>query len=98
MKTTYTPHPIDASDVVLPEELISLTSLLASNVHDQWSLARIKDGWSYGPQRNDEKKETPCLVPYEELPESEAEYDKITAMNTLKIILKLGYKIETIDK
>ena len=98
MKTTYTPHPIDTSDVVLPEELISLTSLLASIVHDQWSLARIKDGWSYGPQRNDEKKETPCLVPYEELPKSEAEYDKITAMNTLKIILKLGYKIEKIDK
>lgn len=34
-----------------------------------WSLNRMDEGWTYGPVRNDEKKEAPCIVPYEELPE-----------------------------
>ncbi len=39
-------------------------------------------------------KNNPCLVPYEELTEEEKEYDRKTAMETLKLILTLGYKIE----
>lgn len=36
----------------------------------------------------------PCLIPYEELPEVEKAYDRDTALGTLKLILKLGFKIE----
>ena len=45
---------------------------------------QIAEGWRYGPCRDDEKKLTPCLVPYGELPEVEKEYDRITALETLK--------------
>ena len=54
---------------------------------------RIKQGWKYGEQRNDELKTHPCLVPYEELPEEEKEYDRNTSIGTLKLIMKLGLKI-----
>lgn len=54
----------------------------------------MAEGWTWSPERNDAKKENPCLVPYEELPDSEKEYDRNTAIETLKLILSLGYRIE----
>ena len=90
---TYTPHPIDTSDVELPQQLIDLGEQIAKNVHDVWSLGRINEGWTYGPERNDAEKKHPCLVPYEELPESEKDYDRNTAQETLRLIMKLGFEI-----
>ena len=73
--------------------MLALCEQLAENVHDVWAIGRIEQGWTYGPVRDDAKKETPCLVPYNELPESEKEYDRNTAMETLKLIIKMGYSI-----
>ena len=92
----YTPNPIDTSGIVLNSELLDLTEAIAKNVHEVWAEGRIKDGWTYGETRDDVKKTTPCLVPYEELPESEKEYDRNTAMETLKFITAMGYKIDKI--
>lgn len=92
----YNPNPIDTSTINLPNDLLELTEKIAENVHEVWSQNRIKDGWKYGEVRNDARKETPCLVPYNELPESEKEYDRNTALETLKLIIKLGYDIRKI--
>ncbi len=89
----YIPHPIDTSDVSLPVELLDLTELIAKNVHEIWSSGRLAEGWTYGPVKDGEKKETPLLVPYEELSEEEKSYDRNTAMETLKLITKLGFRI-----
>lgn len=90
----YQPKPIDTSHVRLPEELLELTELIARNVHENWAVGRIAEGYVYGETRDDKKKTTPCLVPYEQLSESEKEYDRVTAMETLKLITALGYRIE----
>lgn len=90
----YNPKPIDTSDVALPEELLSLTEKIAENVHDVWAVGRISEGWTYGETKDAEKKTTPLLVPYGELPESEKEYDRNTALETVKLIIKMGYHIE----
>ena len=90
---TYTPQPIDTSDVVLPKGLEQLVERMSENVHDVWAETRIKQGWTFGSERNDEKKTHPCLVPYNDLPEEEKEYDRNTSIGTLKLILKLGFKI-----
>ena len=92
-KTTYNPRPIDTSAVELPANITSLTEQLASNTHDVWARARIEQGWSFGPNRDDAAKKHPCLVAYEDLPETEKEYDRRTAIETLKLILALGYQI-----
>ena len=89
----YTPKPVDISDVELDSSLMELVEVMAKNVHDVWAETRIKDGWRYGETRNDERLEHPCLIPYEELPDSEREYDRNTAIGTLKFIHKLGFKI-----
>lgn len=94
MKETYCPQPINTEGIELPEELIELREKIAENVHDIWAQQRIQQGWSYGEVRDDEQKHHPCLVPYNELPESEKEYDRNTAMETLKLIIKLNWKIE----
>ena len=90
----YTPKPIDTSGVELPADLLELTEKIAENVHENWSAGRIADGWTYGEERDDKKKTTPCLIPYAELPEIEKEYDRVTALQSLKLIIALGYKIE----
>lgn len=93
MNTKYTPKPIDTKRVELPEELSALAEEIAKNVHEVWSQNRINDGWSYGDKRDDNDKKHPCLVAYEELPESEKEYDRATSQETIKLILKLGFEI-----
>lgn len=90
----YHPAPMDTSSVELPEELTALTEEIAKNVHEVWAQNRIKEGWNYGPERNDELKLTPCLVAYEDLPEVEKDYDRNTALSTLKLIYKLGFEIK----
>ncbi len=93
MNKDYTPHPIDTSDIELSEDLKQLIEMMARNVHEIWSMGRINDGWVYGPERNDALKQHPCLVDYDELPEREKAYDRNSAVETLKLILKLGWKI-----
>jgi hypothetical protein len=90
---SYKPQPIDTSAVSLSRELQDLTQLLAKNAHDIWARQRLADGWRYGPARNDTKKEHPCLIAYDELPEAEKIYDRNTAMETIRVILSLGYGI-----
>ena len=90
----YTPHPIDTTGIELSNELMQLVEQLARNVHENWAQGRINEGWTYGPKRNDALKQHPCLIEYDNLPESEKEYDRKTAMETLKLILKLGWVIE----
>lgn len=94
MKQPYTPHPIDTSDVKLSDELQELVEQMARNVHENWALGRLNDGWTLGPERNDALKQHPCLVEYDELSESEKDYDRQTAVATLKLIMKLGWSIK----
>lgn len=89
----YVPKPLVLTDVELSEDLMSLAETMARNVHEQWAATRIEQGWRYGSERSDSRKEHPCLVPYEELDESERIYDRNSAIGTLKLITRLGYDI-----
>ena len=90
---TYNPQPIDLSKIELPEELNELREALAENAHDVWAVERIAQGWSYGVKRDDDKKETPCMVPYSQLPESEKKFDRDMAESSLKLVKAVGYDI-----
>ena len=93
MDRSYQPNPIDTSQVKLTNEIRELTELLARHTHDVWARGRIAEGWRWGPHRDDARKQHPSLVPYEQLPESEKNYDRNTAMETIKAISALGYRI-----
>ena len=91
---TYHPKLIDLEHVKLPEGFDELREAIAENAHDMWALERQSEGWTFGPQRDDNKLETPDMVPYAQLPESEKQYDRLMAEDTLKLLTALGYKIE----
>ncbi len=89
----YKPKPIDTSDIILDDDILELSELLARNTHEVWAQTRIKQGWKFGAVRNDSLKEHPCLVEYDKLSEEEKDYDRNTALETLKLIIKMNYKI-----
>lgn len=89
----YEPHPINVDDIPLDGDLEELQEAIAENAHDVWAAARIKEGWTYGKERDDINKKHPDLVPYTALPDSEKEYDRQMAFETIKLVKKLGYEI-----
>ncbi len=91
--SNYHPQPIDTSDVTVPENLMTLAEEMSKNTHEIWAATRMAQGWNYGTERNDALKTHPCLVDYEDLPESEKEFDRNTSLGVLKLILKLGFTI-----
>jgi hypothetical protein len=93
-ENNYNPQPINVSDVVLTDDVKELLEKLARNTHEVWARGRIDHGWTWGPVRNDELKQHPDLVPYEQLTEGEKQYDRDTARSTLLLITKLGYEIK----
>ncbi len=89
----YIPKPMDTAGAELDSSLEELVEAMARNTHDVWSEGRIREGWTYGPRRDDTLKTHPCLIPYEQLPESEKEYDRMTSLSTLRFIVANGYEI-----
>ena len=92
MTQEYRPEAMEQTDAPLPEELRGLVEDMAASVHDAWAAQRIRTGWTYGPCRDDGKKQTPLLVPYEQLPEEEKVYDRGTALQTIRFLLSRGYE------
>lgn len=92
-RMSYKPQPIDTSSVRLSPDILELTEKLSRNAHEVWAQERLAQGWKHGSERNDARKEHPSLIPYEQLPESEKVYDRNTAMQTLKAIVALGFRI-----
>jgi len=89
----YSPRPLDTSGVVLPPELAQLAERLARNVHEIWAAQRISQGWVHGPVRDDARKTHPGLVPYDDLSDAEKEYDRRVSLETVKMIVALGFRI-----
>lgn len=89
----YDPQPIDVKDFQLSDAIKDLIEAIAENSHDIWARQRMDEGWTYGPERDDDHKKNPDLVPYSDLPETEKDYDRITAKGILQLVQRLGYKI-----
>ncbi len=92
-QNNYIPQPIDTDDINLPLELQNLVEQVARNVHEVWAKSRMSQGWTYGQKRDDVLKTHPCLVPYDNLTEVEKQYDRDTAVGTIKFIIKMGFNI-----
>lgn len=48
-----------------------------SDSHESWLAEKESTGWTYGPVKDAEKKEHPCMVPYDELPADQQVKDHI---------------------
>lgn len=86
--------PTDLSDISLPSGYEEIREQIAEEIHKRWAAERISQGWKYGDYRDEKMKITNCLVPYNELPEEEKEYDRNTAETAIKLLIKNGYTIK----
>lgn len=93
----YMPHKINLDDVELDEDLEDLLEAIAENAHDVWAEMRMKEGYVFGKDNNSDKDKGPLtnkdLVPYSDLPDSEKQYDREMAEQTLKLAKRLGFKV-----
>lgn len=89
----YEPQPVDLGSIELTDDLQELQEAIAENAHEVWAAARMKEGWTYGPVRDDTNKKHPDLIPYSALPDSEKEYDRQMAFDTIKLVKKLGFDL-----
>jgi len=93
MEKNYKPNPIDTTNVVLEENILELAEMLAKNTHEVWAVGKLKEGWTYGPKTDPDLKQHPSLIPYEELSEDQKDYDRNTSIETLKVLIALGFEI-----
>ena len=89
----YEPQPVNLESIQLTDDLQELQEAIAENAHEVWAAARMKEGWTYGPERDDIRKKHPDLIPYSSLPDSEKEYDRQMAFDTIKLVKKLGFDL-----
>lgn len=92
-ESCFVPNPVDTSQITLPGIIAQIRDKLAENIHEMWTMGKIDSGWSYGEQMDTEKMLHPCLTNFESLPLTEKKYDLNLALQTLKTIIALGYKI-----
>ena len=91
---SYTPQPIDTADVEVGKDISELAEKLAENTHEVWAAGKLAEGWRYGEKLDRENKTHPLLVPYKDLAETDKDYDRRTSLETLKLLIKLGYTIK----
>jgi ryanodine receptor 2 len=89
----YEPCPIDVTGIALPDEMLPLLDPFSKNIHEVWAQTRIRQGWSYGCQRDDNLKQHPDIIPYEQLTEPEKEHDRNSVAATIKALIAMGYRI-----
>lgn len=82
-----------ASPFSLTEEQVNE---LALHEHDRWNQEREDAGWTLGPEKDIEKKTTPYLVPFEDLPPDIAEWDRVFVRKIPQIVASAGFTVRRI--
>jgi TrkA-N domain/RyR domain len=79
----------DASEFAFSDDEIKT---LAIAEHDRWIAERLADGWSLGDKDPDNRK-TPYLVPFAELPDDIAEYDRMFVREIPTLLASVGLQV-----
>ena len=81
----------DAAAFVMSDDEIET---LAITEHRRWAASRRLSGWRFGATRDNTKKLHPDLVPWDDLEESNREYDREPVRNLPQLLAAIGYGIE----
>jgi hypothetical protein len=72
-----------------PEEI----ERMAVMEHDRWCRERVASGWTYAPTRDDERRTTPYLVPWDDLTEDVKDYDRNAVRALPELLTHAGFEI-----
>jgi len=75
--------------VFLPEEI----ELMAGMEHERFVQERLQDGWEYGPVKDNARKISPTLVPWDGLSEEEKQKDRDAVEVLPSLLAKVGLEI-----
>mmetsp|Transcript_41463 Transcript_41463/g.66631 ORF Transcript_41463/g.66631 Transcript_41463/m.66631 type:complete len:1976 (+) Transcript_41463:29-5956(+) len=95
---TFVPNPLNTDRAFLNAGLVKLATELARNTHNVWAKAKVENGWTYAKTRDDTNKKHSDLLPYDDLTEGSQQYNLDVSVETLKVVISLGYSIEQEDK
>ena len=80
--------------VIGPEQM----ETLSRREHDRWMAERQRQGWTYGPERDNARKHHPMLIPWEALSEEEKQKDRDTVHNLPLLIEKAGFQVRKLAR
>ncbi|KAG1972845.1 ryanodine receptor [Pimephales promelas] len=95
---TFTPIPVDSSQVEYPPQLEQIKERLAENLHELWLIDKIEQGWNYGPVKDESKKIHSCLVEFSTLPDQERIHKLQSSEEILRTLLAFGVHIGLSDE
>ncbi|XP_061915089.1 ryanodine receptor 2-like isoform X1 [Entelurus aequoreus] len=95
---TFTPSPVDVSEVELPLQFEDICDKIAENVHELWVMEKVDLGWTRGNERDEGKRLDPCLVEFSKLPEQERKLNLHTAQDILRTLLAVGFHMALKDQ
>lgn len=83
----------NAIDHFKPEELNEMAKL----EHGRWVAERLLAGWKFGPQKDTDKKISPFLVAWDEIPPDVQQYDVNNIVNYPNLLKMIGLEIYRIE-
>lgn len=88
--STRKPEGIEIEPVVFsPDEV----EILAELEHGRWNAERLLKGWKLGPKKDIDRKISPYLVTWQNLPENIKEYDREAVRNIPQNLAKVGIEV-----
>ena len=79
----------DAPDPFTP----AIAEGLARAEHDRWCAWRTRQGWQYGPTRDDDALRHPDLVPWADLPEDRRQIDRDRVTALKPVLAAVRYRV-----
>jgi ppGpp synthetase/RelA/SpoT-type nucleotidyltranferase len=70
---------------------------MAELEHGRWIVERLKSGWTYGPERDSQKRTSPYLIPWNDLPDEIRDFDRIAVGEIPECLKEAGLEVYRIE-
>ncbi|MFO0815392.1 MAG: RyR domain-containing protein [Gemmatales bacterium] len=67
---------------------------LAAREHERWLNRKLQEGWTYAPDRNDDRKQSPYVRPFDELTDEQKIHNREFIRSIPRVLALADYRIE----
>jgi hypothetical protein len=87
------PSPLPRDQIPLMKFSQGQIEQLAEWEHGRWNVERLKSGWRYGEKKDEARRLSPYLLPWQELPEAIKDYDRAAVQDWPAILAQAGWVV-----